>query len=85
MKRNPTKVSIRKASAPRKGEWVVVWQTGIMPAPAFWYYKTKAEAKAAAKKIRGNPKPNPAGWIKAKAVKVIRNKRGQAVKLRIQT
>ena len=29
-------------------EWCVQWQTHIMRAPAFWYYNTEAEARAAA-------------------------------------
>ena len=38
-------VKIYPAGKPREGEWVVQWRSGIMKAPAFWYYKTKAEAE----------------------------------------
>jgi hypothetical protein len=43
---------VYKAGPPRRGEWVFQWQTDAMPAPAFNYFKTKAEAEAAARAAR---------------------------------
>ena len=34
------------AGKPKEGEWVLQWRSGTMPAPAFWYYNSEAEAKA---------------------------------------
>jgi hypothetical protein len=32
--------------------WCLQWQTGHMPAPAFWYYRTKPAAEAASFALR---------------------------------
>jgi len=41
------------AGFPREGEWVVVWQTPIMRAPAFWYFDTREEAEEIAMRAAG--------------------------------
>ncbi len=41
-----TKTRIYEAGEPRVGDWVLQWQTAYMPAPAFWYFPTQAEAAA---------------------------------------
>ncbi len=57
-----------------------------------WRKKVIAERKAAAalqraekKARRANPGTTIRGWVKAKAVKIVRNKRGQAVSVKIRT
>lgn len=53
---------VRRVQSPRPGRrwrymdpgarWCVAWRTEAMPASAFWYYRTKAEALAVAASIR---------------------------------
>ncbi len=37
------------------------------------------------KKRKKNPETRIRGWVKARAVKIVRNKRGQAVSVKIKT
>ena len=47
----------KHAPARRAEDWVLAWMTPLMPAPAFWYYKRKRDAVAAAKRIMGGRDP----------------------------
>lgn len=35
------------AGEPLEEKWVLMWQTSIMPAPAFWRFDSKEEAEEA--------------------------------------
>jgi len=43
---------IYPAGEPKKGEWVLQWRSESMPAPAFWYFESKAEAEAARERMK---------------------------------
>lgn len=45
------KIRVYPASFPRRGWWVLEWQSSVMRAPAFFYYKTKIEAEAQARRL----------------------------------
>lgn len=65
---NPTTASVSKAKNlvdPSK-PWVVRWRSGNMKASSFWYFATKAEATAAAARLRKNPTRNPKSKSKKK-------------------
>lgn len=47
-----TKTRVYKAGRPLEGQWVLAWQTLNMPAPAFWYYKTRREAREVARRMK---------------------------------
>jgi len=38
---------IYPAGKPREGEYILQWQSDLMPAPAFWYYSSQDEAESA--------------------------------------
>lgn len=48
-----TKTRVYPAGPPLEGQWVLSWQTPIMPAPAYWYFATEAEALAAETQMLG--------------------------------
>jgi hypothetical protein len=52
-----TKAKVKKCgplSGNMKGlKWVVEWQSSHMPAPSFFYYRTKREAIDTARVLRG--------------------------------
>lgn len=35
------------AGKPLVGQWVLMWRTPVMPAPAFWYFDAEVEARHA--------------------------------------
>lgn len=47
--------------------------------------KDKSARRAAKKGRRINPATKVSGWVKVKAVKIIRNKKGQAVSVKMKT
>jgi len=42
---------VKTSIVQRDGQWVVMWQTPSMPAPAFWYYDTRQEAQAVVERL----------------------------------
>jgi hypothetical protein len=47
-----TIVEVYEAGPPLEGKWVLMWRTARMPTPAFWYFDTREEAEAEAKRLR---------------------------------
>lgn len=43
----------------QRAQWCVRWKTESMPASAFWYYDTEAEAKAVEQALKEVPKLKP--------------------------
>ena len=45
------------AGEPIPDQWVLQWRSPSMPAPSFWYFKTRQEAKEAEQRMKW-PRPD---------------------------
>jgi hypothetical protein len=52
MSDRPLIVTRVSKTGPYDRPWSLLWQTRPMPAPAFWYYRTKDEADREAEALR---------------------------------
>ncbi len=50
MEQQPT-VSVRQASEPRSGEWVVEWWSPLIAGPSYLYFTSREQAEQAAERI----------------------------------